>query len=425
MTTLIQNVQMVNEEGKLIQTDVKISEGKIAEIGSQLAVEECEVIEGNGLLLSPGLIDVHVHLREPGGEHKETIATGTAAAAKGGYTTICSMPNTRPVPDTIENIEKINKLIEDNAKIRVLPYASITIREAGKERTNLKELKEHGAFAFTDDGVGIQEAGMMYEAMQDAAAINMPIVAHCEDNSLIYGGAMHEGTRNKELGLPGIPSIAESVHIARDVLLAEAAGAHYHVCHVSTKESVRVIRDAKKAGIHVTGEVSPHHLLLAENDVPGDDADWKMNPPLRSEEDRQALREGLLDGTLDCIATDHAPHTAEEKAAGIAKAPFGITGFETAFPLLYTHFVKPGHWTLKQLVDWMTVKPAEVFDLPYGKIEVGAAADLVLIDLEKEQKIDRTTFVSQGKNTPFDGWECAGWPVMTIFGGNIVWKDGQ
>ncbi|WP_153731224.1 dihydroorotase [Sporosarcina obsidiansis] len=425
MKTLIQNVQMLNEEGNLVQTDVKISEGKIAEIGSQLTADGFEVIDGKGLLLSPGLIDVHVHLREPGGEHKETIETGTHAAAKGGYTTICAMPNTRPVPDTKENLDKINQLIEENAKIRVLPYASITIREAGKERTNLAELKEHGAFAFTDDGVGVQEAGMMYEAMQDAAAIQMPIVAHCEDNTLIYGGAMHEGTRNKELGLPGIPSIAESVHIARDILLAEAAGAHYHVCHVSTKESVRTIRDAKKAGIHVTGEVSPHHLLLTENDIPGDDADWKMNPPLRSEEDREALRQGLLDGTLDCIATDHAPHTAEEKSAGIAKAPFGITGFETAFPLLYTHFVKPGHWTLKQLVDWMTSKPAEVFGLPYGKIEVGAAADLVLIDLEKEQKIDRTTFVSKGKNTPFDGWNCTGWPVMTIFGGNIVWKDGQ
>ncbi|PIC65689.1 dihydroorotase [Sporosarcina sp. P13] len=425
MKMLIQNVHMLNEEGAMIETDVLLSEGTIAEIGSQLAAAGCEIVDGKGLLLSPGFIDVHVHLREPGGEHKETIATGTHAAAKGGYTTICSMPNTRPVPDTKENLGKINQLIEENSRIRVLPYASITIREAGKERTNLAELKEHGAFAFTDDGVGVQEAGMMYEAMQDAAAINMPIVAHCEDNTLIYGGAMHEGSRNKELGLPGIPSIAESVHIARDILLAEAAGAHYHVCHVSTKESVRTIRDAKKAGIHVTAEVSPHHLLLEENDVPGDDADWKMNPPLRSKEDREALREGLLDGTLDCIATDHAPHTADEKAVGIAKAPFGITGFETAFPLLYTNFVKPGHWTLKQLLDWMTVKPAEVFNLPYGKIEVGAVADLVLINLEKEQKIDRTTFVSKGKNTPFDGWDCAGWPVMTIFGGNIVWKDGQ
>ena len=203
--------------------------------------------------------------------------------------------------------------------IRVLPYASITIREAGKERTNLAELKEHGAFAFTDDGVGIQEAGMMYEAMQDAAKIGMAIVAHCEDNTLIYGGAMHEGIRNKELGLPGIPSVAESVHIARDVLLAEAAGAHYHVCHVSTKESVRVIRDAKRAGVHVTAEVTPHHLLLTEHDIPEDDAVWKMNPPLRGNEDLAALREGLLDGTLDFIATDHAPHSAEEKAAGLKK----------------------------------------------------------------------------------------------------------
>lgn len=425
MTTIIQNVQLLNEEGELIEQDVTIADGKIAAIGTALTAEGAKTIDGKGLLLSPGFIDVHVHLREPGGEHKETIETGTKAAAKGGYTTICAMPNTRPVPDTIENLEKVNSLIKENAKIRVLPYASITIREAGKERTNLKELKEHGAFAFTDDGVGVQEAGMMYEAMQDAAAIDMPVVAHCEDNTLIYGGAMHEGTRNKELGLPGIPSIAESVHIARDVLLAEAAGAHYHVCHVSTKESVRAIRDAKKAGIRVTGEVSPHHLLLTEDDVPGDDADWKMNPPLRAKEDRAALREGLLDGTLDFIATDHAPHTAEEKAAGIAKAPFGITGFETAFPLLYTNFVKTGDWTLKQLIDWMTAKPAEVFNMPYGTIAEGAAADLVLIDLNKEQTIDRTTFVSKGKNTPFDGVTCVGWPVMTIFGGDIVWEDVQ
>src|SRR5699024_4135262 len=325
MTKIIQQVQLLNEAGDMIVRDVKIEGNKIAEIGEQLATDQAEVIAGEGLFLSPGFIDVHVHLREPGGEHKETIETGTLAAAKGGYTTICAMPNTRPVPDTIENLQHVNTLIEENAKIRVLPYASITIREAGKERTNLAELKEHGAFAFTDDGVGVQEAGMMYEAMQDAAKINMPVVAHCEDNTLIYGGALHEGKRNKALGLPGIPSIAESVHIARDVLLAEAAGAHYHVCHVSTKESVRAIRDAKKAGIHVTGEVSPHHLFLCEEDIPGDDADWKMNPPLRGAEDLQALREGLLDGTLDFIETDHAPHTAEEKAVGVKKAPFGIT----------------------------------------------------------------------------------------------------
>lgn len=425
MEKIIKGAQLLNDKGELVVSDVRLKDNRITEVGVGLTIGDSEVIEAQGLVLAPGFIDVHVHLREPGGEHKETIQSGTLAAAKGGYTTICAMPNTRPVPDTKENLSLVNNLIEDKALIRVLPYASITIREAGKERTNLAELKAGGAFAFTDDGVGVQEAGMMYEAMQDAAKLDMAIVAHCEDNTLIYGGAMHEGKRNKELGLPGIPSIAESVHIARDILLAEAAGAHYHVCHVSTKESVRVIRDAKKAGIHVTAEVSPHHLLLHENDIPGDDADWKMNPPLRAAEDLEALREGLVDGTLDFIATDHAPHTAEEKSAGFAKAPFGITGFETAFPLLYTHFVAEGKWSLKQLIDWMTVKPADVFNMPFGKIEVGAIADLVLLDLDKEQTIDRKTFLSNGKNTPFDGWTCKGWPVTTIYGGNIVWKDGQ
>ncbi|WOV86175.1 dihydroorotase [Sporosarcina oncorhynchi] len=425
MEKIIKGAQLLNDEGELVISDVRLKKDRITEIGQDLVTGDAEIINAEGLVLAPGFIDVHVHLREPGGEHKETIASGTLAAAKGGYTTICAMPNTRPVPDTKENLSLVNNLIEENALIRVLPYASITIREAGKERTNLTELKENGAFAFTDDGVGVQEAGMMYEAMRDAAKLDMAIVAHCEDNTLIYGGAMHEGKRNKELGLPGIPSIAESVHIARDILLAEAAGAHYHVCHVSTKESVRVIRDAKRAGIHVTAEVSPHHLLLNENDIPGDDADWKMNPPLRGIEDLEALREGLMDGTLDFIATDHAPHTAEEKRVGFAKAPFGITGFETAFPLLYTHFVAEGKWSLKQLIDWMTEKPASVFDLPFGKLEVGAAADLVLLDLNKEQTINRKTFLSNGKNTPFDGWKCKGWPVTTIYGGNIVWKDGQ
>lgn len=425
MSLLITNVKMLNGNDELLNTEVYIEEGKVAAIGQNLNVNATRTLDGCGRLLSPGFVDVHVHLREPGGEHKETIETGTLAAAKGGFTTICAMPNTRPVPDTKENLQHVNDLIEKNAKVRVLPYASITIREAGKELTNMPVLKDGGAFAFTDDGVGIQEAGMMYEAMRNAAAIDMPVVAHCEDNSLLYGGAMHEGKRNKQLNIPGILSAAESVHIARDVLLAEAAGAHYHVCHVSTKESVRVIRDAKRAGIRVTAEVTPHHLVLTENDIPGDDADFKMNPPLRGEEDLQALIEGLEDGTIDCIATDHAPHTAEEKEVGFERAPFGITGFETAFPLLYTKFVKEGKWTLQQLIDWLTAKPADVFDLPYGRIEIGSHADLTLIDLEKERSIDRETFVSKGKNTPFDGWKVYGWPTTTIFNGEVVWEDEQ
>lgn len=425
MTKIIQNVQIVNNEGEFETTAVLVEDGKIAAIGANVTSTVAQQIDGKGLLLSPGFIDVHVHLREPGGEQKETIETGTNAAAKGGYTTICAMPNTRPVPDTVENFSHVLDLVEKNALVRVLPYGSITIRQAGKERTDIKSLKNLGVFALTDDGVGVQAAGTMLEAMEEAAKFNIPIVAHCEDNSLIYGGVMHKGKRSEELGLKGIPSVSESVHIARDILLAEASGAHYHVCHVSTKESVRVIRDAKRAGIHVTAEVSPHHLILCEDDIPSNEAIWKMNPPLRAKEDMMALREGLVDGTLDFIATDHAPHTEEEKSNGFEKAPFGIVGLETAFPLLYTHFVKPGEWTLQQLLDYLTIKPAQVFGFEFGKLEVGAPADLVLIDLKKEQKIDKETFISKGKNTPFNGIVCNGWPQLTMYNGEIVWQEEQ
>ncbi|MED3660337.1 dihydroorotase [Ureibacillus sp. FSL K6-8385] len=424
MATFIENIKMLNEQGELVETTITIDEGKIIAIGGQKP-DGAQVIDGNGNFVAPGFVDVHVHLREPGFEHKETIATGTRSAARGGFTTICAMPNTKPVPDSVENLEYVKDLIKKSAVVRVLPYGSLTMNEAGEKRTNIAELKSHGAVAFSDDGVGVQQASTMYEQMKDAAKVGAIVVAHCEDNSLIYGGVMHEGKRNKELGLPGIPSVCESVQIARDVLLAEAAGARYHVCHVSTKESVRTVRDAKKAGIRVTAEVCPHHLLLEEMDIPSDDANWKMNPPLRSSEDKKALIEGLLDGTIDCIATDHAPHTQEEKCCGMVGAPFGIVGFETAFPLLYTNFVETGIFTLKQLVDWMTIKPAEIFDLPYGKIEVGASADLTIIDLNKEKTVDANEFYSKGRNTPFNGWKAKGWPVMTIFEGNVVYKEEE
>ncbi|SFC76090.1 dihydroorotase [Bacillus sp. UNCCL81] len=422
MKYLFKNGVILQENGELLNRDVLVVNGKISIIAETIVDEDAKQIELDGKLLSPGLIDVHVHLREPGGEHKETIETGTKAAARGGFTTIAAMPNTRPVPDTIEHLSALNKKIEETAVVNVLPYASITIRQAGEEQTDFEGLKENGAFAFTDDGVGVQSAEMMYKAMQKAAELNVSIVAHCEENTLIQKGCVHEGKFSKENGLNGIPSICESVQIARDVLLAEATGCHYHVCHISTKESVRVVRDAKRAGINVTAEVSPHHLILCEDDIPGLDTNFKMNPPLRSAVDREALIEGLLDGTIDMIATDHAPHTEEEKAQGMQLAPFGIVGLETAFPLLNTHFVETGKMTLQQVINFLTTKPAEVFNLNRGKIEVGAVADLTVIDLDLEEEIDSTTFLSKGKNTPFNGWNCKGWPVMTMVNGKLVYE---
>ena len=425
MNTIIKNARFFTEDGTQVTKDILIKNGVISDIQDELSNQQANMISAEGYLLAPGFIDLHVHLREPGGEHKETIETGTKAAAKGGFTTVAAMPNTRPVPDSAEQLHWLNNRIRESASTRVLPYASITVRELGKELTDFESLKKSGAFAFTDDGVGIQSAGMMLEAMKKAAKLDMAIVAHCEDNTLIQDGCVHEGIYSKEHQLPGIPSVCEAVHIARDVLLAEAAECHYHVCHTSTKESVRTVRNAKKAGIHVTAEVTPHHLLLSEMDIKGLDSNFKMNPPLRGEEDKAALLEGLLDGTIDFIATDHAPHSEEEKSQNIRLAPFGIVGLETAFPLLYTYLVKKGAFTLKQLIDFLTIKPAKAFNLNYGKIEIGMPADLVLLDLEEEQVINPDTFLSKGKNTPFAGLSCQGWPVMTIVEGNIVWQKGS
>lgn len=425
MKLLIQNTHYIAKEGNVQQGDIFVEDGIIKQIGSNLKQDAERIIDGQGLLVSPGFIDLHIHLREPGGEKKETIATGTMAAAHGGFTTVAAMPNTRPVPDSKEQMESLQARIKENANVRVLPYGSITIRELGQELTDFAGLKAAGAFALSDDGVGVQSAGMMLEAMKKAAENDLAIVAHCEENSLINKGSVHEGVFSKQHGLNGIPSVCESVQIARDVLLAEAAGCHYHVCHISTKESVRAVRDAKRAGIHVTAEVTPHHLLLCDEDIPSLDANYKMNPPLRGADDRAALIEGLMDGTIDFIATDHAPHTMEEKSEGMQLAPFGIVGLETAFPLLYTNFVLENKMTLEQLIAYLTKQPAEAFGLPFGTIEINAPADLVLLDLNEEKSIDPEEFLSKGKNTPFNGWKCKGWPVMTIAEGKIAWEKGR
>lgn len=418
---LLKNATLLHNNKEEI-IDVLIEDGKIKETGKNLSAD-AEVIDCSGLLLTPGLVDVHVHLREPGFEHKETIESGTKAAARGGFTTICPMPNTQPIIDTAERLNDLNSRIEKDAVIKVLPYVSITTGLKGETLVDFNSLKQGGAFAFTDDGVGVQSADMMYRAMQQAAKIDMAIVAHTEENTLIYGGAIHEGKTSEKLGVKGIPAITESTQIARDVLLAEAAGCHYHVCHVSTKESVRVIRDAKRAGIKVTAEVTPHHLVLDENDITEKDPNFKMNPPLRGSDDREALIAGLLDGTLDFIATDHAPHHEDEKAAGIETAPFGIVGIENAFQLLYTKLVKTGVFTLQQLIDWMTIKPSAVFGLNSGTIEANKPADLTLIDLNREYRLDKNEFVSKAKNTPFHGINLTSDIVMTIADGKIVYDN--
>lgn len=418
---LLKNATLLHNNKEEI-IDVLIEDGKIKETGKNLSAD-AEVIECSGLLLTPGLVDVHVHLREPGFEHKETIESGTKAAARGGFTTICPMPNTQPIIDTAERLNDLNSRIEKDAVMKVLPYVSITTGLKGETLVDFNSLKQGGAFAFTDDGVGVQSADMMYRAMQQAAKIDMAIVAHTEENTLIYGGAIHEGKTSEKLGVKGIPAITESTQIARDVLLAEAAGCHYHVCHVSTKESVRVIRDAKRAGIKVTAEVTPHHLVLDENDITEKDPNFKMNPPLRGSDDREALIAGLLDGTLDFIATDHAPHHEDEKAAGIETAPFGIVGIENAFQLLYTKLVKTGVFTLQQLIDWMTIKPSAVFGLNSGTIEANKPADLTLIDLNREYRLDKNEFVSKAKNTPFHGINLTSDIVMTIADGKIVYDN--
>lgn len=424
MKLLIQNACYIAFNGETNEADILIENGMITKIESHIDEDVDRKVDAAGKFVSPGFIDLHVHLREPGGEKKETIATGTRAAARGGFTTIAAMPNTRPVPDTKEQMEWLQQRIQDTASIRVLPYASITTRQLGQDLTDFEALKRVGAFAFTDDGVGVQSAERMLAAMRKAAANQMAIVAHCEENTLINKGCVHEGSFSEKHGLNGIPSTCESVQIARDVLLAEAAGCHYHVCHISTKESVRVVRDAKRAGINVTAEVTPHHLLLTQDDIPGLDTNFKMNPPLRGTDDRTALIEGLLDGTIDFIATDHAPHTAEEKSEGMILAPFGIVGLETAFPLLYTHFVLKNIISLEQLIAFLTIKPAEAFGLTLGRIEVGAPADLVILNLEDESEIKPEEFLSKGKNTPFGGWKCKGWPEMTIACGQIAWEKG-
>jgi len=403
--------------------DMLIEDGIIKKIGDLQNLEVDNTIDLEGKFISPGFIDMHVHLREPGYEYKETIKSGTLSAAAGGYTLVCPMPNTNPIPNSVERIKTFLENVKTDAIVKVKPYASITMDLSGNaEVVNMKELNNL-VCGFTNDGLGIQSSDKMYRAMQEAYLTESLIAAHCEDEELVYNGFVHEGRKSKKEGWKGIPSLSESLQVARDSLIAETTGARYHVCHISTKESVRIVRDAKARGVKITAEVTPHHLILTDTEV--EDTNFKMNPPVRGLEDKFALIAALLDGTIDVIATDHAPHSEEEKNKSFEEAPFGIVGLETAFPLLYTNLVKTNIATLDQLLNWFSINPAKILNLPYGKIHEGRVADLTIIDLNKKKDINKAKFHSKGKNSPFDGWECYGWPVMTIVDGKIVFQDEE
>ncbi len=364
--------------------------------------------------LLPGFCDVHVHLREPGFSYKETIGSGTRAAARGGFTSVCTMPNLDPVPDSLEHLQLQETLIDRDACIPVYPYGAITVGEKGLELADLEALAPR-VIAFSDDGHGVQDGDLMREAMMRAKALGKLIVAHCEDNRLLYGGCIHDGAWAAAHGYRGICSESEWGQIARDLELAAETGCSYHVCHISARESVQLIREAKQSGVDVSCETAPHYLLLDEKDLQ-EDGRFKMNPPLRAPEDREALIEGLLDGTIDMIATDHAPHTAEEKSRGLAGSAFGIVGLETAFPLLYTGLVKTGILTLEALIDRMSAAPRRRFGIPSGN-------DFTIWDLDEEYRIDPDEFLSLGRATPFAGRQVCGRCKLTVCGGRPVYYE--
>lgn len=402
--------------------DVAIDQGRIVSVSPSLPREGFSVIELHNQLIVPGFVDVHVHLREPGFSYKETIASGTAAAAAGGYTAVCAMPNLKPVPDSAENLRVQLDVIARDGKVHVYPYGAITRGEKGEELADLAAMAPDAA-GFSDDGRGVQSDEMMRQAMVLAKSLDKPIVAHCEDESLLTKGwSVHDGDFARAHGLVGNRSESEWKQVERDIRLVRETGCRYHVCHISTKESVALIRSAKAEGLPVTCETGPHYLVMCDEDLL-DEGRFRMNPPIRSAEDRDALIEGLLDGTVDCVATDHAPHIAEEKAKGLAGSLNGIVGLECAFPVLYTNLVQTGVVPLETILNALCVNPRRIFGLPGGEIAQGQPADLTVLDLHRPHVIDSNSFRSLGHATPFDGWAVSAAVVMTLCGGEIVYHD--
>jgi dihydroorotase len=422
MHLLVKNGRVVDPaNGVDAVQDVLVRHGLVERVGPHLAAApDVTVVEARGKVVCPGFIDIHVHLREPGYEYKETMATGTRAAAAGGFTAVCCMANTFPVNDNRSITDYILAKARTEAVVRVHPIGAVTRGLKGEELAELAELAEAGCVGFSDDGQCVMNAALYRHAMEYTLPFGLPIISHAEDHHLSKGASMNEGVVSTELGIRGVPAAAEDIMVARDILLAELTGAHVHIAHISTAGAVRLVRDARARGVQVTAEVTPHHLVLTEEAVRQFDANTKMSPPLRTKRDAEVIREALLDGTIDCIATDHAPHAASEKEGEFDQAPFGIVGLETAVAVLLDRLVRPGLLPLPTLVSRLSADPARLLGLPGGSLNPGSPGDLTILDLERELTVDPPQFQSRSRNTPFAGWTLRGGPAMTIVGGRVV-----
>ena len=424
MTILIKNGRLINPSENLDKVmDIFVEDGIITEKAESIEKQADTVIDAAGCYVMPGLIDLHVHFRDPGLTYKEDIETGSKAAAKGGFTTVCCMPNTKPVVDNVETVKYIIKKGEKTGLTNVLPVGAVTKNMAGVEITDVEELKKAGICAISEDGKSVMNSGVYRKAMKNAAKANVPVLAHCEDINLVEGGVINLGDKSSELGVKGISNAVEDVIAMRDIMLAKETGATLHLCHCSTKDSVEMVKRAKEEGIKVTAEVCPHHFSMCSDDITSNDGNFKMNPPLRAREDMEALIKGLQDDIMDVISTDHAPHSAEEKAKDLEHAPFGIVGLETSVALTVTNLVKKGYLTPMQMAAKMSYNPAKVLGIPKGTLDEGKIADITIIDPDKEYTIDVNTFESKGKNTPFDGYKVSGEVEYTILNGKVVYSN--
>ena len=424
MTILIKNGRLINPSENLDKVmDIFVEDGLIKEKAESIEKQADTVIDAAGCYVMPGLIDLHVHFRDPGLTYKEDIETGSKAAAKGGFTTVCCMPNTKPVVDNVETVKYIIEKGEKTGLTNVLPVGAVTKNMAGVEITDVEELKKAGICAISEDGKSVMNSGVYRKAMKNAAKANVPVLAHCEDINLVEGGVINLGDKSSELGVKGISNAVEDVIAMRDIMLAKETGATLHLCHCSTKDSVEMVKRAKEEGIKVTAEVCPHHFSMCSDDITSNDGNFKMNPPLRAKEDMEALIKGLQDDIMDVISTDHAPHSAEEKAKDLEHAPFGIVGLETSVALTVTNLVKKGYLTPMQMAAKMSYNPAKVLGIPKGTLDEGKIADITIIDPDKEYTIDVNTFESKGKNTPFDGYKVSGEVEYTILNGKVVYSN--